>query len=75
MEFRVKLRPRRSLMDYFAVLTFKSRIVNKSVMSSPITPLLYKAVKPLRSNSEEDRYRDDIGDLPQSQYRPREKKE
>jgi len=75
MDFRVKLRPRRSLMDYFAVLTFKSRIINKSVMSSPITPILYKAVKPLRSNTEERRYRDDIGGLPQSQYRPRERQE
>ena len=75
MDFRIKLRPRRSIMDFFAVLTFKSRIINKSVMSSPITPILYRAVKPLRSISEEKRYNDDIGGLPQSQYNPREGQE
>lgn len=75
MDFRIRLRPRRSIMDFFAVLTFKSRIINKSVMSSPITPVLYRAIKPLRSVSEERRYLDDIGGLPQSQYIPREGKE
>jgi uncharacterized protein (DUF362 family) len=69
LDFHIRLRARRSLMDYFAVLTFKSKIINKSVMSSPITPLLYKALKPLRSSKEEGRYHDDIGGLPQSQYK------
>ena len=66
---KIKLRPRRAFMDYLAVLTFKSRIINKTVMSSPLTPILYKVVRPLRSAQEEERYRQDIGDLPQSQYK------
>ena len=66
---KIKLRPRRAFMDYFAVLTFKSRIINKTVMSSPLTPILYKVVRPLRTAQEEERYRQDIGDLPQSQYK------
>jgi uncharacterized protein (DUF362 family) len=66
---QVRLRARRALMDYFAVLTFKSKVVNKAVMTSPLTPLLYKVVRPLRSAKEESRYRADIGDLPKSQYR------
>ncbi len=64
----IRLRPKRSVMDYFAILTFKSRIVNKAIMSSPITPLLYKALKPFRSGHEEEMYNEDIGGLPQSQF-------
>lgn len=64
----VRLRPRRAMMDYFAVLTFKSRIVNRAIMNSPITPLLYKALKPFRSKREGEMYREDIGDLPRSQF-------
>ena len=64
----VRLRPRRTIMDYFAVLTFKSRIVNRTVMSSPMTPILYRALKPFRSNREQEFYKQDIGSLPQSQF-------
>jgi len=64
----IRLRPKRSTMDYFAVLTFKSRILNRAIMSSPITPLLYKALKPFRSSREGEIYRKDIGSLPQSQF-------
>jgi uncharacterized protein (DUF362 family) len=64
----IRLRPRRTIMDYFAVLTFKSRIVNRAVMSSPMTPLLYRALRPFRSNKEQEFYKQDIGSLPQSQF-------
>lgn len=68
MRTTIRLRPRRTAMDYFAVLTFKSRIVNRAIMSSPITPLLYKALKPFRSVREGEMYKEDIGNLPQSQF-------
>jgi len=68
MSATVRLRPKRATMDYFAVLTFKSRIVNRAIMSSPITPLLYKALKPFRSSREGEMYKEDIGSLPQSQF-------
>lgn len=69
LSFRVRLRPRRALMDYFAILTFKSRFVNKMVMSSPLTPILYKLLGPFRSAQESLRYREDVGGLPTSQFR------
>ena len=69
MHYSLRLRSRRSFMDYFAILTFKSRLVNRGIMNSPITPLLYKMLKPFRSAHEEAQYKQDIGDLPQSQYR------
>ncbi len=72
MSATVRLRPKRATMDYFAVLTFKSRIVNRAIMSSPITPMLYKALKPFRSSREGEMYKEDIGSLPQSQF-PRNK--
>lgn len=65
----IRLRPRRTAMDYFAVLTFKSRIINRAIMSSPITPLLYKALRPFRSAREGEMYKEDIGNLPQSQFK------
>ena len=69
VDFHIKLRPRRAIMDYFAVLTFKSKIVNRTVMNSPVTPLLYKMLKPFRSRKEQMRFTDDIGSLPQSQFK------
>ncbi|HZY93726.1 MAG TPA: DUF362 domain-containing protein [Candidatus Bathyarchaeia archaeon] len=65
----IRLRPKRAIMDYFAVLTFKSRIINKTIMQSPLTPLLYQMLRPLRSPREQERYRRDIGELPKSQYK------
>ncbi len=74
LNLKVRLRPRRALMDYFAVLTFKSKLINKMAMSSPLTPVLYKALRPFRSRQESLRYWEDVGDLPQSQFRNEKRK-
>jgi len=65
----IKLRPERAVMDYFAVLTFKSRILNMMIMQSPLTALSYQFLRPLRSTGERKPYRDDIGTLPKSQFK------
>ncbi len=71
LNLKMRLRPKRAFMDYLAVLTFKSKLINKAIMNSPVTPLLYQCLKPLRSAKEEARYHDDIGGLPKSQFRSR----
>jgi uncharacterized protein (DUF362 family) len=39
-----KFTPYKVRLDYFSVLLFKSEILSKVVLSSPITPLIYKMV-------------------------------
>ena len=65
----IRLRPRRAFMDHFALLTFKSRMINKTVMDSPISPLLYRLLRPFRTNKERSFYESDLGELPKSQFR------
>ncbi len=68
-DYSLMLRPKRSLLDFLAVLTFRSRIINRAVMDSPLSRLLYHAVKPLRSKREIEQYEQDMGKLPESQYK------
>ncbi len=70
LEPRMRLRPRRAPMEYFASFTFKSRLINKIVMSSPVNPLLYRALRPLRSKQEVVRCNEDMGQLSRSQFKP-----
>ena len=44
-----KFKPYKVKLDYFSVLLFKSVILSKIVLSSPITPLIYKVVNLTRS--------------------------
>lgn len=39
-----KFKPYKVRLDYFSVLLFKSEILSKLVLSSPITPLIYKLI-------------------------------
>jgi uncharacterized protein (DUF362 family) len=39
-----KFKPYKVTVDYFSVLLFKSEIISKVVLSSPITPLIYKVI-------------------------------
>lgn len=39
-----KFIPHKVRLDYFSVLLFKSEILSKAILSSPITPLIYKVI-------------------------------
>ncbi len=39
-----KFMPYKVSLDYFSVLLFKSEILSKTVLSSPVTPLIYKVI-------------------------------
>ena len=69
LEPSIRLRPRKAPIDYLASLTFKSKIINKMIMDSPLSPLLYKVMTPFRSKQEVQRYEEDMGGLPRSQFR------
>lgn len=51
IEPRIRLRPRKAPMDYVS-LTFGSRIINKMIMVSSLSPLMYRALGPFRSTRE-----------------------
>jgi Uncharacterized conserved protein len=51
-KFKVQFRVNKTLIDNLSTILFKSEILAKIVMDSPVTPLIYSVAKFLRNNNE-----------------------